>query len=88
VNIQILEITLHLPDGQILMGRGRNVPATMERIYNQALSPQPRRHVEFMGHLNSGKSRYRGTHQVQFSYHTWDSTIQDRMVRAEVVGPE
>ena len=84
---QILGITLHLPDGQVLTGRGRNVPATMERIYNQALNPQPRRHVKFMEHLKSGESRYLGTYQVQFSYHTGDSTILDGTVRAEVISP-
>ncbi len=45
---QILEITLHLPDGRELTGRGRNVPATMERIYNQALTPTPLLHFRFM----------------------------------------
>ncbi len=48
---QILEITLHLPDGRVLAGRGRNVPATMELIYNQALTPTPRRHVRFIPFL-------------------------------------
>ena len=88
VSRPILEITLHLPEGQVLTGRGRNVPATMERIYNQALNPQPRRHVKFIHGLKPGESRYRGTYNVEFSYHTGRSTIQDGIVRAEVVGPK
>ena len=55
---QILEITLRLPDGRELTGGGRNVPATMERIYNQALTPTPRRHVRFMEPLKSEAIRH------------------------------
>ena len=58
---QILEITLRLPDGRVLTGRVRNLEATMERMYNQALNPTPRRQVKFMGHLKPRQSRYRGT---------------------------
>ena len=52
---QILEITFRLADGRELTGRGRNVPATMERIYNQALTPTPRHHVRFIEPLKSGQ---------------------------------
>jgi hypothetical protein len=83
VNIQIVDITLRLPDGQVLTGRGRNVPATMERIYNQALSPKPKRHVRFMEHSKPGQNRYRGTYNVQFSYHTGHVTILDGIVRVD-----
>jgi hypothetical protein len=72
------------PDGQVLTGRGRNVPATMERIYNQALNSTPRRHVRFMGHLNPGENRYRGTYQVQFGYRSGSNTRLDGVVQAEV----
>jgi len=88
VNRQILAITLHLPDGQVLAGRGRNVPATMEHIYNQALNPQPRRHVRFTEPLKAGPDRYRGVYHVQFGYHTGHADILDGVVRAEVIGPE
>ena len=84
---QILEITLRLPDGRVLTGRGRNVPATMERVYNQALNSTPRRHVRFMEHLNPGEGRYRGTHQVQFGYRSGSNTTSDGVVVAEVGGP-
>ncbi len=81
---QILEITLCLPDGRVLTGRGRNVPATMERIYNQALTPTCRRHVRFIEHLKSGESRYHGTYNVQFGYRSGDNTTLDGFVVAEV----
>ncbi len=83
---QILEITLRLPDGRVLTGRGRNVPATMELIYNQALTPTPRRHVRFMEHLKSGQGRYHGTYNVQFGYRSGDKTTLDGVVVAEVGG--
>ena len=84
---QILEITLRLPDGRELTGRGRNVPATMERIYNQALTPTPRRHVRFMEPLKSGQRRYYGTYHVQFGYRSGHDTTLDGVVVAEVGGP-
>ena len=84
---QILEITLRLPDGRELTGRGRNVPATIERIYNQALTPTPRRHVRFMEPLKSGQRRYYGTYHVQFGYRSGHDTTLDGVVVAEVGGP-
>ncbi len=84
---QILEITLRLPDGRELTGRGRNVPATMERIYNQALTPTPRRHVRFMEPLESGQRRYYGTYHVQFGYRSGHDTTLDGVVAAEVKEP-
>jgi hypothetical protein len=83
----ILDITLRLPDGRVLTGRGRNVPATMERIYNNALNSTPRRHVRFLEHLNPGEGRYRGTYQVQFGYRSGPNTALDGVVQAEVGGP-
>ena len=84
---QILEITFRLADGRELTGRGRNVPATMERIYNQALTPTPRRHVRFMEPLESGQRRYYGTYNVQFGYRSGHDTTFDEVVVAEVAGP-
>jgi hypothetical protein len=88
VSRQILEITLHLPDGQVLTGRGRNVPATMEHIYNLALHPTPRRRVRFIEPLKAAQDRYRGAYQVRFGYHRGNSDFPDGIVRAEVTGPE
>ena len=85
---QILEITLLLPDGRVLTGRGRNLEATMERMYNHALSPTPRRHVKFMEHLKPGQSRYRGTYPVQFGYRSGHNAILDEVVTAEVGAPK
>ncbi len=84
---QILKITLRLPDGQELTGRGRNVPATMERMYNEALTPTPRRHVRFMEPLESGQRRYYGSFLVQFGYRSGHDTTFDGVVEAEVVAP-
>jgi hypothetical protein len=85
---QILEITLRLPDGRVLTGHGRNVPAMMERIYNQALNPTPRRRVRFMEHLKSGESRYLGAYHVQFGYRSGHNTTLDGVVEAEVGEPK
>ncbi len=84
---QILEIILRLPDGRELTGRGRNVPATMERIYNQALTPTPRSHLRFVDPLTSGQRRYYVTYNVQFGYRSGDDTTLDGVVVAEVEGP-
>jgi hypothetical protein len=65
---QILEITLRLPDGHVLTGRGRNLLVTMERIYNQAISPAPRCHVLLVEHLKAGYEK-RGEHRYQGPFH-------------------
>ncbi|MSQ06546.1 MAG: hypothetical protein EXR46_05035 [Dehalococcoidia bacterium] len=85
---QILEITLRLADGQVLKGRGRNVPATMEHIYNQALQATPRRRVKFIEPLKATQDAFRGAYQVQFGYRRGDSDFPDGIVGAEVVVPE
>ena len=84
---QILEITFRLADGRELTGRGRNVPATMERIYNQALTPTPRHHVRFIEPLKSGQRRYYGTYHVQFGYRRGHDTTLGEVVVAEVASP-
>jgi hypothetical protein len=88
VSRQILEITLRLPDGQVLKGRGRNVPGTMETIYNQALHPTPRRRVKFIEPLKATQDRFRGAYNVQFGYHVGGSDFPDAVVAAEVVEPQ
>ena len=65
---QILEITLRLPDGQVHTGRGRNLLVTMERIYNQAVSPAPRCHVTLVERLKTGYVK-RGEHKYQGTFH-------------------
>ena len=84
----ILEISLRLPDGRVLTGRGRNAPATMEHIYNQALNETPRRHVRFMEGLESGPRRYLGTYQVQFGFLRGGTATFDEVVVAEVGEPK
>lgn len=67
-----LEITVRLPNGQALTGKGRNLPATIERIYNEALHPTPRKHVTLAerlrtGHVGKGERRYQGTYHATFA---------------------
>ena len=62
----ILDITLHLPNGQSLAGRGRNLQATVGRIYNRAFPEQPHHHVVLVepmrrGHATAQEHRYTGT---------------------------
>ena len=66
----LLQVTLRLPDGKTLTGRGRNLPATIERIYNEVDRSKPARHVVMLehfktGHVTKGEHRYQGTHQVK-----------------------
>ncbi len=85
---QILEITLRLSNGQVLKGRCRNVPATMEHIYNDALHLAPRRRVKFVEPLKATQDGYRGAYQVQFGYHLGGSDFPDGIVGAEVTAPQ
>jgi len=89
----ILEITLRLPDGQVLTGRGRNLPATMERIYNQALGPTSRAYVTLMerletGHVKKGEHRYQGTFHARFARRSGDPAGSVGIVVAEVREPK
>ncbi len=84
----ILDITLRLTNGKALKGRGRNVPATMEHIYNQALTLSPRRHVRFMEQPKDGKDKYHGTYKVQFGYLSGSNDNLDGIVIAEVGEPK
>ena len=88
---RILEITLHLPDGKTLNGRGRNLPATIERIYNGALSPVDQRHLTLVehlktGHVRQGEHRYQGTFHARFAKRGDPATPEETVV-AEVREP-
>ena len=90
---QILEITLRLPDGQVLSGRGRNLPATIERVYNQALRPTPRRYVTLMeplksGYVKKGEHRYQGTFHARFAQRGGDPASPEGIVVVEVREPQ
>lgn len=68
----ILDITVHLSDGQVLTDKGRNVPATLERMYNQVVAPKSKRFVTIVepvgrGYLKKGQLRYEGTFHVRFA---------------------
>jgi hypothetical protein len=89
---QILEITLRLPDGQVLHGRGRNLPATIERVYNEALRPTPRRYVTLLEHFKSGyvkkgEHRYQGTFHARFAERGSESASPEGIVVVEVREP-
>ena len=90
---QMLEITLRLPDGQALTGRGRNLPATIERVYNQALRPTPRRYVTLLEHFKSGyvkqgEHRYQGTFHARFATRGGDTANPEGIVVVEVREPQ
>lgn len=62
----ILQVTLRLADGRVIEGVGRNLPATVERVYNQAFGKQRGLHAVILEHLPTGHAavsehRYEGT---------------------------
>lgn len=84
---QILDLTLRLPDGKVLKGRGRNLVATVERVYNQAQGTV-HGHVLLAEHLKrgyvaKGEDRYQGTFHARFM--TRGGALTDPVV-AEVKG--
>ena len=88
---QVLEVTMHLPDGVVRKGWGRNLPSIMERLYNQACNPKPARHMRLIdglnlktGHLKSGELRYEGTYNIQFGLSKGDSANRSGNVTVEV----
>lgn len=63
---QLLQVTLRFPEGKILEGTGRNLPATVERVYNKAFGQQRGRHAVILeafrtGHAEEAEHRYEGT---------------------------
>ena len=61
----VLEITIRLEGGQVLTGRGRNLPATLDRIFNQSRPPGQRKRVTIQeklktGHMGPNEDRYAG----------------------------
>ena len=94
----ILEITLRLPDGRVLTGRGRNLLVTLERAYNQAASPAPRCHVTLeeqlkAGYAKRGEHRYQGTFHAMFTKRGGDHASPEGVVQAiatvaQVPGPK
>ena len=68
----ILDITLRLSDGRTLTGRGRNLPATIERIYNEPNGGKSGARVRLAerfktGHVKKGEQRYNGTFHATFT---------------------
>ena len=86
---QILEVTLRMNDGKVLSGRGRNLPATIERVYNDALKPTPRKYVTLLedfktGYLKKGENRYEGTFHAQFAEHGAEPSSTEGIIVVEV----
>ncbi len=62
----IFEVTLKLPDGGTFSGRGRSLPITIERIYNEGVGPEFGRHIVLdetfrRGYVTKDEERYVGT---------------------------
>ncbi len=68
----ILEVTLTLPDGEVLRGSGRNLAETVDQIYNETSSPVGRQHAVWIEPLRTGyaikaEQRYDGPFRVRFA---------------------
>lgn len=68
----ILEVTLTLPDGEVLRGSGRNLTETVDQMYNETLSPAGRQHAVWIeplrkGHATKAEQRYQGPFRVRFA---------------------
>ena len=83
----ILDIKLRLPDGKVVTHKSRNVPGTLEHLYNEALHPAPKRHLKWIERLGNRPNRYVGSYKVRFGYRKGDDTVLDEMVEVEVNRP-
>jgi hypothetical protein len=83
----ILDIKLRLPDGEVVTRKSRNVPATLEHLYNEGLHPASKRHLKWIERLGNGPDRYLGSYKVRFGYRKGDDTVLDEMVEVEVKKP-
>jgi hypothetical protein len=83
----MLDIKLQLPDGKVVTRKSRNVPATLDHLYNEGLSPAPKRHLKWIERLGNRPDRYVGSYKVRFGYRKGDDTILDEMVEVEVTKP-
>jgi hypothetical protein len=83
----ILDIKLRLPDGKVLTHKSRNVPGTLEHLYNEGLHPAPKRHLKWIERLGNRPNRYVGSYKVRFGYQKGDDTFLDEMVEVEVNKP-
>lgn len=86
---QILAVTLRLKDGKVLTGRGRNLPATIEKVYNDGLKLTPRRYVTMLedfkaGYVKKGENRYEGTFHARLAERGADPANTDGDVVVEV----
>jgi hypothetical protein len=83
----ILDIKLRLPDGKVVARKSRNVPGTLEHLYNEGLHPAPKRHLKWIERLGNRPDRYLGSYKVRFGYRRGDDIFLDEMVEVEVNKP-
>jgi hypothetical protein len=83
----ILDIKLRLPDGKVVTRKSRNVPGTLEHLYNEGLHPAPKRHLKWIERLGKGPERYLGSYKVRFGYRKGNDTVLDETVEVEVEKP-
>jgi hypothetical protein len=62
---QIFELTVQLTDGTVLKGSGRNLPATVERIYKAAQGKRPP-HQVLLSRAGEEDEGYAGTYTLYF----------------------
>ncbi len=88
---QLLTISLALPDGKVLTGRGRNLPAAIRRIYNEAAGEERCSQITLTEHLKTGyatvaERRYQGTFHAQLANRAGEVTHVVATVLEEVRG--
>lgn len=88
---QILTISLQLPDGKVLTGRGRNLPGAIRRIYNEAAGEETCSQITLTerlktGHTTAKEHRYQGTFHAQLANRRGEITHVVATVLEEVRG--
>jgi hypothetical protein len=64
---QIYDVTLRLNDGAVRQGRGRNLQATIEKMYHDVRPQAQSHHITRLDHIDAAETGYAGTYNVYFS---------------------
>lgn len=85
----MLDVTLQLANGKTLKGRGRNLPATIGRIYNTPREGQPLAQVTLAEELRRGfvtkdEQRYHGTFHATLTITAFDGSRTQETVTVQV----
>lgn len=83
---QIFEVTINLADGSVLKGRGRNLPATVERIYKEGQGERPPHRV-LMERVDAKDAGYPGTYNLFFGKARQVAGVSEGIVKVAVSGP-